>query len=38
MRLLQSGLSCLKQTKKPQHKFVIHRLGAPVLPSRVPSF
>src|SRR5438094_8232331 len=27
MRLLQSVLSCLKQTKKPQHKFVTHLLG-----------
>jgi DDE superfamily endonuclease len=27
MRLLQSGLSCLKQTKNPQHKFVTHLLG-----------
>lgn len=26
MRLLQSVLSCLKQTKKPQHKFVTHLL------------
>ena len=27
MRLLQSVLSCLKQTKKPQRKFVTHLLG-----------
>src|SRR5947209_3138574 len=27
MRLLQSVLSCLKQTKKPQYKFVTHLLG-----------
>lgn len=27
MRLLQSVLSSLKQTKKPQHKFVTHLLG-----------
>jgi DDE superfamily endonuclease len=27
MRLLQSVLSCLKQTKKPQDKFVTHLLG-----------
>jgi hypothetical protein len=27
MRLLQSVLTRLKQTKKPQHKFVIHLLG-----------
>src|SRR2546428_201614 len=27
MRLLQSVLSCLKQTKQPQHKFVTHLLG-----------
>ena len=27
MRLLQSVLSCLKQTKKPQHTFVTHLLG-----------
>src|SRR5262249_42259556 len=27
MRLLQSVLSCLRQTKKPQHKFVTHLLG-----------
>jgi len=27
MRLLQSVLSCLKQTKKPQHKFITHLLG-----------
>jgi DDE superfamily endonuclease len=27
MRLLQSVLNCLKQTKKPQHKFVTHLLG-----------
>jgi DDE superfamily endonuclease len=27
MRLLQSVLSRLKQTKKPQHKFVMHLLG-----------
>jgi hypothetical protein len=27
MRLLQSVLSRLKQTKKPQHKFVTHLLG-----------
>jgi DDE superfamily endonuclease len=27
MRLLQSILSCLKHTKKPQHKFVTHLLG-----------
>jgi hypothetical protein len=27
MRLLQSVRSCLKQTKKPQHKFVTHLLG-----------
>ena len=27
MRLLQSVLSCLKQTKKPQHKFVTPLLG-----------
>jgi len=26
MRLLQSVLNCLKQTKKPQHKFVTHLL------------
>jgi len=27
MRLLQSVLSCLKQTKQPQHTFVTHLLG-----------
>src|SRR6266446_8550085 len=27
MRLLQSVLRCLKQTKQPQHKFVTHLLG-----------
>ena len=27
MRLLQSVLNCLKQTKKSQHKFVTHLLG-----------
>jgi DDE superfamily endonuclease len=27
MRLLQSVVSCLKQTKKPQHNFVTHLLG-----------
>ena len=27
MRLLQSALICLKQTKKPQYKFVTHLLG-----------
>jgi DDE superfamily endonuclease len=27
MRLLQSVLSCLKQTKKPQRKFITHLLG-----------
>ena len=27
MRLLQSVLSCLNQTKKPQRKFVTHLLG-----------
>ena len=27
MRLLHSVLSCLKQTKKPQHKFVTHLVG-----------
>jgi DDE superfamily endonuclease len=27
MRLLQSVLNCLKQTKKPQYKFVTHLLG-----------
>jgi len=27
MRLLQSVLNCLKQTKKPQHQFVTHLLG-----------
>ena len=27
MRLLQSGLRCLKQTKQPQHTFVTHLLG-----------
>jgi len=27
MRLPQSVLSCLKQTKKPQYKFVTHLLG-----------
>src|SRR5215813_1534594 len=27
MRLLQSVLSCLKHTKKPQYKFVTHLLG-----------
>jgi hypothetical protein len=27
MRLLQSVLSCLKQTKKPQYKFITHLLG-----------
>ena len=27
MRLIQNVLSCLKQTKKPQRKFVTHLLG-----------
>jgi hypothetical protein len=31
MRLLQRVRSCLKPTKKPQHKFVTHLLGLMLL-------